>query len=997
MMRVNIEVIDKVLNNLLTTTYQALKNVQHVRVPHWQDLKLTRIKSGQFIYKDKRDISVYPLFRIDDIESIKYNKQPISYNGPIYEAIEKKLIKGISVFLNGFYIPVDKVNLITDARYHYLEIKHFGGVDIEYTNPNNINTFKGEMIFELPKVRGNFKDKVMLKIESSNPNELITYVNGNKLDTDRIPSYMISDTDTNIIKLSCNDISISKLHFYTETYGFPGDYEIKTIVYPDGYTTSYLQDTNYSLSFYNGIYRNNPIVNGMIPSNKETIIPNLPYDYKIYKGKDNIGWIDPVNKTQDRIFTDNVFCFKDGIVSDVIDKGMNTFKCETNIEYFMYYHEHGNKTSDNMYKWSKLTRSLERLKSGDYDEYIKHIADPFDFIFEPSKFIEDRIYDICQYVAEYNSQLLEPYAEHFSDIDQVTYTGEEIKKISSQRYDNNYIHYFRKRKMREYNRDFLLFRNGLLLDETLINRNYNRNYTSIFLDDIQDDDVFDFLIFKRVYNDVIPIEVDAYKNIQTISKYIPFRDLIIQTHDIDFHLYPHIPRKEELQYEIASSVDNEIEDIGGGNVKIKVNDYYYHKPLFISSRRKFVHHRFTIDGEEMMIEKLYKILLPDKFRYCHNRHQYLIFWNGRKIDNSDALVCLNHPNLPFDKRFIHINKRCDIGDYIDVFYVPVEMREIFTKTEITNRGYIDIADGELGYPFNSKNCSIFMNGKRLSQKYSLDITSKSDRVIHDVKTRKNISILQHIDYNDTVFEMMRVIRDMWSKMIDGLSEEERDDLFGQDLLITDTEEDIRANSYEKYMVIYEVIRRYWWLNPHRLKVVSPSFYIYEDKNGELVLPIYSSIKMLNIPLLYVLFGKDKDYYNFDINNDVLVMDAAKKYITVEDTLIYKYYYFNTLFIFIPDVQNGTLWLDNDEKLIDLILDTEDPQIKFRDKYIIDAGLIYEFDLPASFQGGMTAIDADNVVPYFFESRVCQKQLFMNPIPVDAALEQIKNLPPIIKP
>ena len=79
---------------------------------------------------------------------------------------------------------------------------------------------------------------------------------------------------------------------------------------------------------------------------------------------------------------------------------------------------------------------------------------------------------------------------------------------------------------------------------------YDYMYINIEFNDIIDTDIYDFMIFKRTSNDKISIRIDSNNRQYLVSNYIPFNDLSVLTHDIDYHIYNHIPVTEELQYQL---------------------------------------------------------------------------------------------------------------------------------------------------------------------------------------------------------------------------------------------------------------------------------------------------------------------------------------------------------------------------------------------------------------------------------------------------------------
>ena len=994
---INISAVDKVLNNLLSITDQSLLNAQISHCPHWADLKLTRILDGHYYHRDSPFISVDTVFRVDDKEWLRNRFNPQSYKGPLRKVIEDKYIDGMAIFVNGRYIEIDNITLIMDARYTYLEIKDIGDISTVYGGDSQA-TLDGIVTYNLPPVGDGHKEVMILKVTSDNPTSFIAKINGNIVEVNKVlPSDIFNANAGNILELSCTQSKIGKIEFVSTQPGAVLDFDVKVILFPSGCEIKKVSSRTYTPSdsdfiFQSGLYvSKSQFTSSALSIIAEVISPIIPFEDVEVINIDSDRWIE-IDKPEYKVFPQTLFSFSGGLLNTITSNGGNLYDGTTPSSN-KAFRRYSNKNRHNVSDFAKLNTAIEKLKDSNWQSLLSNIYDPLDFVFDQNTLQIDRIRDILGKVILHNSQLMNEYVENFSTITQQSFTGSEIKALSSIEDSKYKYRMFRRLFHIPGEREIIVFKNGFLYPQENISK--AGFYLVISFDTILDSDTIDFLIFERVNNNLAPFTIDENDKIKTIGNYIPFEDLMIQTHDIDYHIYNHIPRDPKLQYEIT----DKLTDIGKGEVQVELNDYYYRRELNFSSRRKFIHHRYTIDGNEMMIEQLYKILLPDEFRYCTNRNQFLIFWNNRKVDNSDSLVCLNHPSLPFDKRFIHINKKCQIGDILDIYYIPVEMREVFWKEEVSEHGYIDLFKDELGYAFNNKNCSVFMNGKRLSQHHSTTLGGKSGRVIVDPGSRYNLSVLQHIDYNDEAFDLMRSLRDAWTIMIQQISDEDRDELFGFNLLLTNTDGNMRDGSYYKWQVVYEVIRRYWWVTEHKVKVENPVFYAY-DYNGLLVLPIDSSKTMINVPKLLDAHGENKTIYIDTLGNQSCPIDAEELYFTYDNINIVNYQYYNDTTTIMPSILDGSLVTEDGTRVLDILIAHADASMILTwdgTQYLpIDAGRIYEIltDLNIGKES-IGYIDASIIRPYFFEKSVTMGNDIIRPIPVDSSLEHIRPLPELI--
>ena len=990
--------INEILDRLLHSTDTSLKNVQRAKCPHHVDLKHRYIENGVYLYDDNKVKTLNALFRIGDLKDIKNENRLATYIGPIINLFANKLIKPFILFVNGQFIHPNNVNFITDNRNTFIEIIDFNKIDFSLGADTSV-VLNGPQRFTLPKVPDILKPYINLTITSSNPISMMNLtLNDTPITLNNIPKELFKSDKPNILKFNAVNTSITRINLFTNNefkLQVPIT-DVKCIVFPDDIelieVMSKSVTDNIDFLFRRGLHYSKedcislPLESRMIGikyrnRNQATIYGNTVTDSNLIMLPQ-----DPKYKIQ----LDTLFTFSDGYpIDNITNHHINTFSVDAQRFSYKAYYYKGNESVDNITKYNTITNLLEKILHGNVPIHIDKIINPLDFTFNPELSMQERIVELVIKICEHNSYLLQDYIDYHSNIEVINYTGQQIKELSDFE-DGAYtfkrlISYDNKDKS-----DIIVFKNGELYDVENISYTY-LHIAIMFDENTNDEDNFDFMVFNKVRNEEIEITIDPNDNKYLIANYIPFSELILLTHDIDNHIYKHIQKKEELQYE----VQYQLEDLGDGYVKIDLPEYYDDKKVFLSSRRKFLHETYYVTGDEMLIEDLYKILLPDKFRYCTNMKQFLIFHNNRKVDNGDAFVCLNKWNLPFDKRFIHTTKKCTMGDKIDIFYVPDEMVEVFTDDIIESHGYVEVDKAKLEYNLDTLNSSIFINGKRISEKNIETVSTSAIKLITDIESQKNISVVRHIGYSDDIFKLMGTVRSAWDEMVSGLSPEELDELFDfESLTLTDTESDIKENSYTKQMVLYEIIRRYWLINPNKIMVENPAFYITEV-DGTSVISINSSIEMIDI--LKILKNKFANIDSvIDINDQLnMPLDALNIIYPYNDlnSPNYQEYYQDGVTVTYVNSDNET----PDYNIIKMILENANDEIISTyggiDNIPIDALKEYWVKISQNTIPTYNCIDASIIVPYFFNDMLClgEPEDYIRPIPIDASLPQISPL------
>ena len=131
-------------------------------------------------------------------------------------------------------------------------------------------------------------------------------------------------------------------------------------------------------------------------------------------------------------------------------------------------------------------------------------------------------------------------------------------------------------------------------------------------------------------------------------------------------------------------------------------------------------------------------LLPEKFKYCRNVSQYMVFVNGIRITDEALFIAMPAQDNPFDELVLYISYPFGKDDNIDIFYLPFQMYDDqdFVKNSDTGRNNILLFDKNKQV-IDISNTMIFADGRKISPD-DIEIKGKSILKIMDDTNYRNI-------------------------------------------------------------------------------------------------------------------------------------------------------------------------------------------------------------------------------------------------------------------
>ncbi len=242
--------------------------------------------------------------------------------------------------------------------------------------------------------------------------------------------------------------------------------------------------------------------------------------------------------------------------------------------------------------------------------------------------------------------------------------------------------------------------------------------------------------------------------------------------------------------------------------QVSIDKKYINKELVAFSNKSFKYYGRVIDKPNIS-----GVILPDDFSYCKNWNQFMVFINGRRLDqNSYAITTMKEGN-PFIHTAVFPAIPLELNDRVDVFYLPRKLEDISTQATISSSGYIKVDHQLLPYGFNEDTCLIFLNGKKVRYSITKDVH------FYKIKLNEEIGSLDHLNivkvlFNDTYSKLLQGTPSEWDILMESVPSSQINKLMDyNDDIYTSIE-----NPFNEYQAtiktpIYEILYHYFLSDP----------------------------------------------------------------------------------------------------------------------------------------------------------------------------------------
>lgn len=591
--------------------------------------------------------------------------------------------------------------------------------------------------------------------------------------------------------------------------------------------------------------------------------------------------------------------------------------------------------------------NVELLNYDEAEEKImvQMCLDALDYVFTDKKMYEDNISEGISKIVEFNPLLLKD-AFH-TNINSTLLTGKECNAYLDKAFDYETRKGLKipRMKYNDHETYVIIFKNGELI-ENYCKLIAAPNYFFLPVENkFADADQIEFLYFTDVNNTEINFKVasgmlkkfkdyddDRFVSVEMFDKFIKhdeikyfckypkeilfYGDLIEESDDLAFNvtyrdedgnvlvfkdvlmqanldLDPKIYLKDivgivplngvipsSLILENQSSSRKELEKTNRfiDNLDVDIPKRRVNEFTAVSSR-KFIYERLYVDN------KAYRIKLSNRFKYCDNQNQFILFINGRRMNDDSFLVTIPKYTRPFWGMYIYLTKFVGPDDRVEVFYVPEELRDVNENDNVilNEDGYVEANKQQLSVPLSTDLYLLFVNGKKIAGSNILDISSNTLRITADTKTLKHIMLNPTYQYKIKLLEgyMHGEQLSKYDELIEYIKGSEYlnysmlNKLFGSYVKMSDVEDDMLLTDVARIAIINEIVRDFWVTSGYAYNE-QPFIYDYaldeiivKDGNGNYIIPALDANPNINIPkadthLLY--FYSEPDTYNYEIGS-----------------------------------------------------------------------------------------------------------------------------------
>ena len=266
-----------------------------------------------------------------------------------------------------------------------------------------------------------------------------------------------------------------------------------------------------------------------------------------------------------------------------------------------------------------LTESPRDISSEIWQDIIDPLIQVFDFDHEFGTNYETNLDNAARYISQYDFRLWRDVFANSTNIKSFTFTGKDFKKYAD---DRGYIHLSRKHS--DLIEDVVMMFVNSKLYEYSIDIYYTTNTINIPIFGIFDDDHIEIVMFTECNNNILDIVVPDPDTEVYIHPEYDLDNCYIMA---DYHPHTAYDVPEDLEGRRQYIVEADYTKLDNGNFKIELESAdYYGKQLKIVPKKQFRYYRYKQKDNQ------YKIILPTQFNYCHDPNRYMIFVNGKKLD-----------------------------------------------------------------------------------------------------------------------------------------------------------------------------------------------------------------------------------------------------------------------------------------------------------------------------------------------------------------------------
>lgn len=479
--------------------------------------------------------------------------------------------------------------------------------------------------------------------------------------------------------------------------------------------------------------------------------------------------------------TNNILVFENGyffgdsrFYLDYKGKNIYTYARDVdNVLFKTYYFDKANHSKNMIFDIPNQDESKNRIVNeilSNSEVSIDTFLSPFDFKMSFDKTYLRNISEATKYILKYKMQLLIDFYRDQSNIKYYTYNGNRVLELSSR--NDGYL-IMSRQKINGLFDYIMVFKNDRLYDYSQEIIYESRVFKIPIFDHITENDKLEIIHFKKVFNNYSTLTVTTDKSdyIESDLRYDNF--LLFGNSYSGKSDYDEFNVENSIQYKIEFDYKNTFNDYGKYiETQIILKDpYYYNKSINICSKRQFhqMYYNIILDNQDTF-------KLEPEFRFCHNKNQYMIFINQKKINLDEWTLLTMSDDNTLDAIYVKTDTPLNKGDIINIYYIPESYEEIILENQKNNSGDIIIDTSELEYPFDKELFIIFLDGKKVLVDDIQNISSNRIRIKNNTPLQSNVCICKYLNPKEILYKIFSY-GDIWTKSIDSLTEDDYEKLF----------------------------------------------------------------------------------------------------------------------------------------------------------------------------------------------------------------------------
>lgn len=488
-------------------------------------------------------------------------------------------------------------------------------------------------------------------------------------------------------------------------------------------------------------------------------------------------------------------------IDSISEIGHNYFKYDDNLDGYKIY----------SYTYNKLEKSNSIHYNIGNDESMENIIDDtirnnkesstmnlisnnFNLSYDKSLSFKENIDNSLKYIASYDSRLLDPIYMKNRKIITMHYTGKQLLDMVD---SNGIVTLPRRTTDKKYDNYVMIFVNDYLY-RFHSRVKYNNNKVTFPLVNISDNDNIEIIFFYHINNEIGNITINNDYDAVYIDSRFDLDNCYLYCNQIEGELFPIESPDDGSQTKINFTYTK----VNDNTYNISLdNPYFYGKELGISNSNQFRYVHYNA------IKDMVGFQLPTEFRYCREKEKFMVFINGRKIDNEYIELVTDDFDTPIFDFSLYSKIPLYKGSYIDIFYLPYTFDKITSNEQELNNRDIIIDDSKLSYRLNNYAYLYFVNGKKIAENELINLNRNRVRLDIDPESSLHLEIYRHIDPIESLTDLF--MDSDYDKYINSLSNTEIKEILGGIDSITDTEQDIYYETITHRQLVYEVVKDYY--------------------------------------------------------------------------------------------------------------------------------------------------------------------------------------------